>query len=44
MSITYKIKKTKRKRKHGFLTRQKSVGGKRVIKKRRQKERKKLTV
>jgi len=44
MSITYKAKKTKRKRKHGFLGRQKTVGGQRVIKRRRQKNRKKLTV
>jgi large subunit ribosomal protein L34 len=44
MSITYKAKKTKRKRKHGFLERQKTSGGKRVIKRRRQKGRKELTV
>jgi large subunit ribosomal protein L34 len=44
MSITYKAKKTKRKRKHCFLERQKTSGGKRVIKRRRQKGRKELTV
>jgi len=44
MSITYKPKKRKRKRTHGFKARQKTVGGRRVLKKRRLKGRKKLTV
>lgn len=44
MSVTYQPKKRKRKRVHGFLKRQRSSGGRRVLKKRRQKNRKKLTV
>ncbi len=44
MSITYQPKKKKRAKKHGFLSRSKTHGGKRVIKTRRQKGRKKLTV
>jgi len=44
MSITYKPKKRKRAKSHGFLKRSKSVGGLKVLKKRRQKGRKKLTV
>ncbi|MDO8577277.1 MAG: 50S ribosomal protein L34 [Candidatus Wildermuthbacteria bacterium] len=43
MSITYHIKKKKRKRKHGFLKRMANPGGKRVLNRRRQKGRKKLT-
>lgn len=43
MSITYQPKKKKRSRTHGFLKRMSSKGGKRVINKRRQKGRKKLT-
>lgn len=44
MSITYKPKKKKRKKKHGFLKRMKSKGGVRVISRRRRKGRFKLTV
>ncbi len=44
MSITYQPKKKKRKKTHGFRARQKTKGGKRILKKRRQKERQKLTV
>jgi large subunit ribosomal protein L34 len=43
MSFTYKPKKKKRAKKHGFLARQKTAGGKRVIKRRRVKGRKKLS-
>ncbi len=39
-----KLKKLKRKRKHGFLSRKKTNGGKKVLKKRIAKKRKKLTV
>jgi large subunit ribosomal protein L34 len=44
MSITYKPKKRKRKKTHGFLSRTKTPGGKNVLKRRRQKGRKKLAV
>jgi len=44
MSITYKPKKKKRIRTHGFLVRMKSKGGKRVVARRRAKGRKKLSV
>lgn len=44
MSQTYKPKKRKRSKAHGFLKRQSSAGGKKVVKKRRQKGRKKLVV
>jgi len=44
MSITYQPKKRKRKRVHGFLKRQRTSFGRRVIRKRRQKNRYKLTV
>ncbi|MEN9649079.1 MAG: hypothetical protein RL094_46 [Candidatus Parcubacteria bacterium] len=43
MSITYQPKKRKRAKKHGFLSRSKTHGGKRVLKTRRQKGRKKLS-
>ncbi|MDP1689309.1 MAG: 50S ribosomal protein L34 [bacterium] len=41
---TYQPKKGKRARTHGFLKRQASPTGRRVVKKRRQKGRKRLTV
>jgi large subunit ribosomal protein L34 len=44
MSITYKPKKRKRKKTHGFLSRTKTPGGKNVLKRRRQKGRKRLGV
>ncbi|MES2953257.1 MAG: 50S ribosomal protein L34 [Patescibacteria group bacterium] len=44
MSFTYKPKKRKRKTTHGFLVRSKSPGGRAVLKRRRQKGRKKLSV
>lgn len=43
MSITYQPKKKKRTRTHGFLKRMSSKEGKKIISKRRQKGRKKLT-
>lgn len=44
MSFTYNPKKKKRARTHGFLKRQSTVGGRRTIKRRRAKNRKRLTV
>ncbi|MDD5589564.1 MAG: 50S ribosomal protein L34 [Candidatus Portnoybacteria bacterium] len=44
MSQTYKPKKKKRKRTHGFLARMGKFGGRRVLNKRRAKKRKRLTV
>ncbi len=44
MSITYKPKKRKRKRKHGFLKRNRTNAGKKILRRRRKKGRKKLTV
>jgi large subunit ribosomal protein L34 len=44
MSITYQPKKRKRAKTHGFLVRQKTAGGKKVINRRRAKGRKKLSV
>ncbi|MDP3954148.1 MAG: 50S ribosomal protein L34 [bacterium] len=43
-STTYRPKKTKRKRKHGFLARKKTSKGKLVLKRRRRKGRKKLAI
>ncbi|MEK7070705.1 MAG: 50S ribosomal protein L34 [Patescibacteria group bacterium] len=44
MSKTYKPKKIKRARTHGFLVRAKSAGGKKTILRRRRKGRAKLSV
>lgn len=44
MSFTYNPKKRKRARSHGFLTRKKTTAGRNVLKRRRQKGRRKLTV
>jgi len=44
MSVTYKPKRKKRARKHGFLKRAGKPNGKRIIKNRRRKGRKKITV
>ncbi len=41
---TYQPKKRKRAKSHGFRVRMRSVGGRKVIKRRRQKQRKSLTV
>ncbi len=42
MSITYNPKNKKRKRTHGFLSRMKTVGGKKVVSRRRNKGRVKI--
>ncbi|OGY66121.1 MAG: 50S ribosomal protein L34 [Candidatus Harrisonbacteria bacterium RIFCSPLOWO2_01_FULL_40_28] len=44
MSITYQPKKRKRSRTHGFLKRNRTATGRRVLKSRRQKGRHRLTV
>ncbi|MEK7080827.1 MAG: 50S ribosomal protein L34 [Patescibacteria group bacterium] len=44
MSQTYQPKKRKRAKTHGFLVRSRTSTGKRVLKRRRQKGRKKLSV
>ncbi|MFH0791796.1 MAG: 50S ribosomal protein L34 [bacterium] len=44
MSITYQPKKKKRARTHGFLKRSRTTAGQRVLNRRRQKGREKLTV
>jgi len=43
MSQTYKPKKIRRKRRHGFLKRNRTKNGRAVLKRRRNKGRKKLT-
>ena len=42
-AITYKPKKRKRKRTHGFLKKMATKSGQNILKRRRQKKRKKLT-
>jgi large subunit ribosomal protein L34 len=44
MGITFRPKKRKRKKTHGFLKRKKTKGGKRVLKRRKRKGRWRLTV
>ncbi|MEK7559731.1 MAG: 50S ribosomal protein L34 [Patescibacteria group bacterium] len=44
MSFTYKPKKKKRARTHGFLRRMRSKSGRNILKRRRSKKRRKLTV
>jgi large subunit ribosomal protein L34 len=44
MSITYRAKRRKRKKTHGFLVRMSTRGGRAVIKRRRRKGRKRLSV
>lgn len=44
MSFTYKPKKRKRKKTHGFLKRMHTPGGKKVLSRRRRKGRKKISV
>ncbi len=44
MYPTYRPKKKKRKRKHGFLKRTRTKAGKKILKSRRKKGKKRLTV
>jgi len=44
MSITYRPKKRKRKRTHGFLKRSRTKGGRKVLRRRRKKGRWRLVV
>jgi len=43
-ATTYKPKKKKRKRTHGFMKRSETASGRKILKKRRNKKRAKLTV
>jgi large subunit ribosomal protein L34 len=44
MSVTFKLKRKKRNRKHGFLKRMASHDGRSIINRRRSKKRKRLAV
>lgn len=44
MSITYHAKRRKRKKTHGFLVRMSTRGGRAILRRRRQKGRKRLAV
>lgn len=44
MSYTFKLKRKKRNRKHGFLMRMATKDGRKIVNRRRAKGRKKLTV
>ncbi|MBA3954175.1 50S ribosomal protein L34 [Candidatus Dependentiae bacterium] len=44
MSVTFKLKRTKRNRKHGFLKRMSTHDGRKIINRRRAKGRKRLAV
>jgi len=44
MSVTFKLKRKKRNRKHGFRARMKTKDGRNIINRRRAKGRKRLTV
>ncbi|MEK7173620.1 MAG: 50S ribosomal protein L34 [Patescibacteria group bacterium] len=44
MSVTYQPKKRKRKKTHGFLVRSRTPGGRNVLRRRRRKGRKQLSV
>lgn len=44
MSVTYKPKRRKRAKTHGFLVRKRTVGGKNIVKRRMRKGRTKLSV
>ncbi len=44
MSITFKLKRKKRNRKHGFLARMATHDGRKIVNRRRSKGRKRLTV